>query len=361
MEQPSSPSFAVGYGNGYGYPAPSAAPATRAPDPTVADAGFAAGNGPSSFATDPTVRVDVTDLHLAPLLPGAGLGGGVGGADRPRRGRLLLGVGIFAALVLLLAAAAVVWTGQGRGSALSLANASSQGHRAPSGHAGGTLGDTIVEDPDHPGAAIDLGDPTGGTTPGTAPVDPATGPTGPTSTTTAGPTGHGTATPPASGPTGSGAGSTEPKSSGAATTTTTSPPTEPTTTSTTTPDAPPATVTPPTTPANPPPTLGTPPVSIKVIPSNPITLLPQITSFIAPSTAFCIPPYFGPTPIQLSWTTKWASSVTISIDGPGAYKTYAGASGSDSVPFSCPGSHTYTLTAHGSNGTTATKTVTVQM
>jgi hypothetical protein len=64
------------------------------------------------------------------------------------------------------------------------------------------------------------------------------------------------------------------------------------------------------------------------------------------------------TTITLSWTTRNATSTTISIDGPGVYNTYP-ANGSASVPFACDGkSHTYLLTAKGPKGTaTSTRVV----
>ncbi len=83
----------------------------------------------------------------------------------------------------------------------------------------------------------------------------------------------------------------------------------------------------------------------------------SFTSASVPSKVECKPT--DPTPyITVSWNAPGAQSVTLSIDGPGAYKTYPGSSGSDTVPFSCPGPHTYQLTANGSGGQTVTKTFT---
>ena len=81
---------------------------------------------------------------------------------------------------------------------------------------------------------------------------------------------------------------------------------------------------------------------------------PVIVSFTAnPSPATCEGPF-----IQLSWTTQNATSVTVSIDGPGAYDTY-GPNGNADVPFACTeASHTYTLTADGPQGSTQ-QTITV--
>ncbi len=44
--------------------------------------------------------------------------------------------------------------------------------------------------------------------------------------------------------------------------------------------------------------------------------------------------------------------------GPGVYDTY-GPSGSTSLPFNCSSSHTFLLTAYGSDGQTATQSVTL--
>jgi hypothetical protein len=49
----------------------------------------------------------------------------------------------------------------------------------------------------------------------------------------------------------------------------------------------------------------------------------------------------------------------VSVDGPGVYQSNIGSSGSISIPYGCPGPHTFTLTAHGAGGSTATRTATV--
>jgi cytoskeletal protein RodZ len=84
--------------------------------------------------------------------------------------------------------------------------------------------------------------------------------------------------------------------------------------------------------------------------------VPVINNFTVPATADCTLP--SPVQLSVSWNASDATEVSISIDGPGVYKTYPGGSGADAVPFSCPGPHTYLLTAKGPGGT-ATKTVTV--
>ena len=67
-----------------------------------------------------------------------------------------------------------------------------------------------------------------------------------------------------------------------------------------------------------------------------------IQSFNVPSTVTCS----SPTTISVSWSATNATQVVLSIDGAGAYKTYSGPTGADSVPFACDGhTHTYTITA----------------
>ena len=60
-----------------------------------------------------------------------------------------------------------------------------------------------------------------------------------------------------------------------------------------------------------------------------------------------------------SWTTTNATKVTISIDGPGIYDEYP-ANGDTSLPFNCSTSHTFLLTAYGTNGAKATRTITLE-
>ncbi len=84
---------------------------------------------------------------------------------------------------------------------------------------------------------------------------------------------------------------------------------------------------------------------------------PVITTFVTPDNIDC---HNGNSQtFSASWTTTNAVKVTISIDGPGVYKTYA-ANGSDSLPFNCSSSHSFLLTAYGQDGRTATKTITLQ-
>lgn len=84
---------------------------------------------------------------------------------------------------------------------------------------------------------------------------------------------------------------------------------------------------------------------------------PTIATFVTPENIDC---HNGNQQnFSASWTTTNAVKTTISIDGPGVYKTY-GANGSDSLPFNCSSSHSFLLTAYGQDGRTATKTITLQ-
>ena len=58
--------------------------------------------------------------------------------------------------------------------------------------------------------------------------------------------------------------------------------------------------------------------------------------------------------IHVSWTVKRATGVSISIDGPGIYDTYAGLTGEVDLPYGCDFTvlqHTYTLRTIGGTGT----------
>ena len=84
---------------------------------------------------------------------------------------------------------------------------------------------------------------------------------------------------------------------------------------------------------------------------------PTIGSFTTPENVDCHNGNLQQ--VSVSWTTTNATKVTISIDGPGVYDTYP-ANGSTSLPFNCSSSHTWLLTAYGSDGSTTTKQVTLQ-
>lgn len=82
---------------------------------------------------------------------------------------------------------------------------------------------------------------------------------------------------------------------------------------------------------------------------------PIIRSFEGPAIVNCADPNFAGT-IHLQWRVGFADGATLSIDGPGLYKSYVGIIGQDDVPFGCGGEpHTYTLTTTGGNGPPATK------
>jgi hypothetical protein len=83
---------------------------------------------------------------------------------------------------------------------------------------------------------------------------------------------------------------------------------------------------------------------------------PTITMLNMPGTVSCT----SSTTITASWSYANATSLTISIDGPGAYNTY-GPTGSDALPFACDGNpHKYTFAATGPGGTTTTTNTVLQ-
>jgi len=92
-------------------------------------------------------------------------------------------------------------------------------------------------------------------------------------------------------------------------------------------------------------------------PSHPSAPAPVINSFHTPDDIDCHNGDFQT--FSASWSAANAEKVTISIDGPGIYKTYP-ATGSDSLPFNCSSAHTFLLTAYGHNGQKATRSITLQ-
>jgi hypothetical protein len=92
-------------------------------------------------------------------------------------------------------------------------------------------------------------------------------------------------------------------------------------------------------------------------PSAPSAPAPVITSFQTPENIDCHNGDFQT--FSASWTTTNATKTMISIDGPGGYKTY-GPNDSDSLPFSCSSAHTFLLTAYGHDGSTVTRSITLQ-
>ena len=69
----------------------------------------------------------------------------------------------------------------------------------------------------------------------------------------------------------------------------------------------------------------------------------------------------APTSIEIDFETQSAKSVTLSINGGGVFATYSGGAHDELVPLTCAGSpQTYVLSAHGANGVTVSKTLTVE-
>lgn len=67
--------------------------------------------------------------------------------------------------------------------------------------------------------------------------------------------------------------------------------------------------------------------------------------------------------IHVSWRVERADGVSVSIDGPGIYDSYAGLTGEIDLPYGCSNQtleHTYTLRTVGGTGPAATRTRTVK-
>jgi hypothetical protein len=91
-------------------------------------------------------------------------------------------------------------------------------------------------------------------------------------------------------------------------------------------------------------------------PSAPKGPAPVITSFNTNGTVDC---HNGnQQTFSFDWTTTNATSVSVTMDG--APIQTVGPNGNGSLPFNCSSAHTYTLTAHGQNGQTASKSQTLQ-
>ena len=91
-------------------------------------------------------------------------------------------------------------------------------------------------------------------------------------------------------------------------------------------------------------------------PSAPKGPAPVVTSFNTNGSVDC---HNGnQQTFSYDWTTTNATSVTVAMDG--ATIQTVGPNGNGSLPFNCSSAHTYTLTAHGQNGQTASKSVTLQ-
>ncbi len=83
---------------------------------------------------------------------------------------------------------------------------------------------------------------------------------------------------------------------------------------------------------------------------------PTIDSFVTPENIDCHNGDFQE--FTASWSTTGAERVTIAIDGPGTYAEY-GPDGETSLPFNCSSSHTFTLVAHGADGQTDSRSITL--
>ena len=86
-------------------------------------------------------------------------------------------------------------------------------------------------------------------------------------------------------------------------------------------------------------------------PTTPGTAPPRIVSFAVTQQPSCPEgdgPYRSPgSPAVVSWVVTGATSVTLSVDGPGAYGTY-GPTGSVTLPFGCGGCrHHHHAHVHG--------------
>jgi hypothetical protein len=300
---PHAAPFAVGYGNGYGYeslPEIAPAPAANAAAPRWGEAAAAA-----AVTVDPDATVAIAALVATPVAagPAAPYVARPVGAAHPRRrfGRGL----VLAGVALLVAGTGIGATALVTGTEVHPASAASAGSARAALATASAVGDQLGRGVDPHGAPV-VEDPS---IPVPASIiDPVT--TIAVPTTDIAPM----SVPPVSLPP------------------TTAPPTT----------APPTT-TPPTTA---PPTTTTPPAS------------PTFTTLAVPSTVEC------PTPsadadATFSWTAPGATKVTLSIDGPGIYRTYDGATGTETVSFPCGSSHTYLFTAFGSGGSVTTASFTV--
>lgn len=88
---------------------------------------------------------------------------------------------------------------------------------------------------------------------------------------------------------------------------------------------------------------------------------PRIVSFDTPNQEDCTNATAGS--VHLEWSIRNATGVTISIDGPGIYDSYAGLTGSVDLPYGCDFNvlqHTYTLTTVGGTGPAASVTRTIK-
>jgi hypothetical protein len=88
---------------------------------------------------------------------------------------------------------------------------------------------------------------------------------------------------------------------------------------------------------------------------------PRIVSFETPNQEDCTNATAGS--VHVEWSIRNATGVTISIDGPGIYNSYAGLTGSVDLPYGCDSTvlkHTYTLRTVGGTGPVASVTNTIR-
>lgn len=93
-------------------------------------------------------------------------------------------------------------------------------------------------------------------------------------------------------------------------------------------------------------------------PAKPSAPAATITSFVTPENIDCHNGNFKQ--FSASFTTTNAVKTTISIDGPGIYKTYGPNETEIDLPFNCSSPHTFLLTAFNQDGKTVTKSITLQ-
>jgi hypothetical protein len=86
---------------------------------------------------------------------------------------------------------------------------------------------------------------------------------------------------------------------------------------------------------------------------------PRITGFGGPpSPVTCT----APTEIELHWATPVTATVELRINGGDVFASYPGGKGDHLVPLACDGTpQTYELTATGGDGSTASKTLTIDV
>jgi hypothetical protein len=85
---------------------------------------------------------------------------------------------------------------------------------------------------------------------------------------------------------------------------------------------------------------------------------PSIASFTGPpSPVECS----APTSVELSWETPVTATVELRIDGGDVFASYPGGKGTHLVPLECDGkAQTYEITVTGANGSTASKSLTIE-